>query len=743
MSISRRKFLVGTGLVGGGLIVGISLNRDGLPYPAAIEGSFNPNAWLQITEDGRFLFQLHKTEMGQGVDSALPIILCEELDLDFKRLELQNAGIHPDFSDPASGGQMTGGSSSVSNSFADLRQAGAAARAMVIAAAAEQWQVADVDCSTDNGVVFGPNEGQQLNYSQLANAAKSFSDVEFSVKDNSDFSLIGKLSPRLDIQSKIDGTALFGIDFDLPGIKTAVIVRCPHFGGKVHSWDKSSIADNSGFITAFEVHSGIAIVANSYWQARKAANQLTVEWDKGPIASLDSANIKQQQQSLLASEEPRIALEKGDLKSSDEHSRSALTVNYSVPFTHHSPMEPQNSSALVTTAGSARVDGRILDHDSMEMWVPSQSPQISQSVAAHYTAFKTDQITINTLLMGGGFGRRGYADFAGEAAVIAEQLPGTPVKLVWSREDDMRHDFYRASSEHQISAALDTDGKLVSWQHTLVASSIIKTMAVSMAVNMLPEWVPPAMAESLGKKGGNFIAGYDPIPSEGAKIVYDVENIQVGSIEYDSGVPTGFWRSVGFSYNVFVVESFIDEMADVAKADPLIFRLAHLDQAPRYKAVLELAAENAGWGNQPEGVFQGIAVSEPFSSFCAMVVDISVSDAGYVIEKVVAAVDCGLVINPDIVAAQIEGGIIYALSAAIKSPVTFAEGATMQSNFHDLPVVRMNEIPKKIEVYTVQGQDTPTGIGEIGVPSLAPALANAIFAATGRRIRDLPIDMSS
>ncbi len=735
MAFSRRKFLLGTGVIGGGLVLGLSLRDNSVPYPAAIEGSFNPNAWLQITEDGQFVFQLHKTEMGQGVIGSLPAILCEELDLDPQRLTIQHAGIHPDFADPSTGGQMTGGSTSVKASYDILRDVGAAARAMLIAAAANRWQQNADDCTTDNGVVIDANGTQRLSYTELANDAKSYLDTPYVLKAAKDFRYIGKAETRPDALQKSTGTAQFGVDIDLPNLKTAVVVRCPHFGGTIASWDASSIDSLPGIIAVKEIHSGIAIVADTYWQARKAAGQLVISWDKGPMADMDSAKIKQQQRDLIANEKPRVMMEEGDTSAVWDSAATIIEADYSVPFTHHSPMEPQNATAIATER-----DGEM----TMEMWIPSQSPDLSRAVAAHFTSLTAPQITVHTTLMGGGFGRRGYPDFAGEAAAIAEQLPSVAVKLLWSREDDMQHDYYRASSEHRLKAALDEDGQLIAWDHTLVASSIIKTMAVFMAANLLPDWVPASVAESMGKSAGGLIANYDPIPCEGAKIPYQAPNITVGHLEYDSGVPTGFWRSVGFSYNIFVVESFIDELAHKASADPLAFRQRYLDKDSQWRSVLDLAAEKANWGQSQPGIFQGIAVSEPFSSFCAMVVDVSIDPDGknYTIEKVVAAVDCGIVIDPDVIEAQMEGGIIYALSAAVKAPVSFKDGATVESNFHDLPVIRMNEIPKRIEVYTIKSDNSPTGIGEIGVPALAPALANALFAATGQRLRDLPLRLT-
>lgn len=737
MGVSRRKFLLGTGLVGGGLILGISLRDNTVPYPAAVEGSFNPNAWLQITEDGQFIFQLHKAEMGQGVYSTLPLILCEELDLDPQRLVIQHSGLHPDFADPMSGAQITGGSNSIATSYDTLRDVGAAARAMLVAAAAAQWNTRADQCRTVNGEVISADGSQRLDYAALAMAAKNYIDVPYQLKSPDQFRYIGQPQTRLDAQAKSTGQAQFGVDVKLSGMKTAVVLRCPHYGGSVASWDSTKADSMPGVVAVRLIHSGIAVVADSYWQARKAADAIKINWDKGPLAGLDSAEIKRQQLALFDTEEARPMLEVGDPATAKADAATIVEAGYSVPFTHHSPMEPQNGTAILHQPANGGAT-------TMEMWLPTQTPDMSAAVAAHFTSLGKADITVHSQLMGGAFGRRGYPDFAGEVAAIAEQLPNTAIKLQWSREDDMQHDYYRASSEHQLSAALDAEGGIVSWEHTLVASSIIKTMTVTMAAALLPDWVPASIAESLGKGGGKLIADYDSIPSEGAKIPYTAPNIRVGQIEYDSGIPTGFWRSVGFSYNVFVVESFFDELAASAGVDPVDYRRRYLAEDSQWRKVLDLAAEKANWGNAGNGIYQGIAISKPFGTYCAMVVDVRLDESGkdYSIEKVTSAVDCGIVVDPDTIETQMQGGIIYALSAAVKAPVTFSDGAAVESNFHDLPVMRMNEIPKAIEVYTVDSNASPTGIGEIGVPALAPALANALYAATGQRLRDMPLLLS-
>lgn len=730
MGISRRKFLIGTGVVGGGLILGIGLGGKP-PVPGTIAGSFQPNAFLQITPDGRVVFQLHKAEMGQGVITALPTILGEELDLDPASFEIELSGVHPDYNDPAMRSQITGGSTSIPGSWDVLREAGAAARAMLVAAAASRWQIPAGQCSTDNGFVLNSNNNERLAYADVAEQAKQFGDVDYQLKAASDYRWIGTPMARLDAVAKSTGTADFGADVNLPGMKTAVVVRCPHFGGSVKSWDSDSISHIDGIVASFPIHSGIAIVADGYWPARKAAGQLAVHWDKGPLAGLNSSAIRQQQQQALVEQDPYWAVEEGDTALLAT-SANTLKAEYSAPFAHHSPMEPQNATALYT----ANVDG-----DSCEVWAPNQAPDICQALTAQFAEVARDKVKINTTLLGGGFGRRGYPDFVCEAAAIAKQLPGVPVKVQWSREDDMQHDYYRPATYHGMQAALDDDGKLVAWEHKLVSSSIIKGFAVNLMASMLPQWVPTEISRSMGRFMGNTLAGFDPTTAEGAHLPYRIPNQAIGQIDYDSGVPNGFWRSVGYSHNCFAVEAFMDELAHAANADPVAFRMDYLDSDSRHAAVLKRVAEAANWGQTAAGVFQGVAVVEPFKSYCAMVVEVSVAGSSYTIERVVAAVDCGIVINPAIVAAQIESAIVYGLSAAIKAPVTIEDGAVAQSNFHDLPVLRINEVPI-MEVHLIDSGASPTGIGEIGLPALAPALSNALFAATGQRLRDMPFKLS-
>jgi CO/xanthine dehydrogenase Mo-binding subunit len=728
MKLSRRKFLIGSGVVGGGLLLGFSL-RDTAPIPHTRPGSFQPNAWLQITPQGEVIFQLDKAEMGQGVMTSLSAIIGEELDYDPAKMIIEFAGVNSAFKNPQMGVQITGGSTAVMTGWDPLREAGATARAMLVGAAAQQWQIDAVQCKTDDGFVIHSDGQQRSSYGDLAVlAAQQKKPGNVELKKPEMYRWVGKSLQRFDSADKVQGKTQFGVDVVLPGMKVAVVVRCPQFGGKLKSFDKNSIAGVRGIHDIFSIHSGVAIVASGYWQARKAASQLAVEWDKGPIANLTSADILTAQKNALVQKEKPFSVEnEGDVVAVFSAAKQIVKAEYTVPFFHHSPMEPQNCTAQF-------VDGKI------ELWAPTQTVDIARAVAAFYTGIEQEKITVNGTFLGGGFGRRGYVDFAGEAAAIAVKVPGVPVKLMWSREDDMQHDYYRPATFHQVQAALSESGEVTAWQHNLVGTSILKGFGVDLMEGLLPSWVPSAIANKAGHGFANFVSDYDITMGEGAKIPYAIENRKVGMVHHDSGVPTGFWRSVSHSFNAFIVESFVDELAHAASKDPVDFRRSYLKDSPRHLATLNLAVEKSNWNIMPRiaGFGRGVAVHESFGSVVAMVADVLVRGSEYIVQRIVVAVDCGLVINPDQVIAQMEGGTIYGLTAVLKNGINIVDGACAQSNFHDLPVLRMNESPK-IAAYIVPSANKPSGIGEVAVPPVAPAVANAIFAATGKRLRDLPL----
>jgi isoquinoline 1-oxidoreductase beta subunit len=727
MNLSRRKFLIGSSLVGGGLLLGFSL-QDKIPVPHTRAGSFQPNAWLQITSQGEVIFQLDKAEMGQGVMTSLPALIGEELDYDPANMTVEFAGAHAVFKNPKMGVQITGGSTAMVTSWAPLREAGVTARAMLMAAAAQQWQVPASQCKTDNGFVLHPDGQQRSSYGDLAMlASQQKVPVDIELKVPEQYRWLGKSLKRVDSADKVQGKTQFGVDVVLPGMKVAVVVRCPQFGGSLQSFDKQSVAALSGIRAVFSIHSGVAIVADGYWQARKAANQLVVQWNKGPLAGLDSAAITAAQKTALETQKPFSVMNEGDADTAFTQATQTLSAEYSAPFFHHSPMEPQNCTAQFR-------DGELA------LWAPTQTADIARAVASHFTGIEQKRITVESTFLGGGFGRRGYVDFAGEAAAIAVKMPGVPVKLIWSREDDMQHDYYRPPSFHKMRAAIDASGNLSGWHHDFVSTSVLSGFGVDMMHAMLPPWVPERISRGIGHGVADNISPYDISMGEGTKIPYAVANRKVGMVHHDSGVPSGFWRSVSHSFNAFAVEGFIDEVAHALKKDPVEFRRDYLKDQPRHLAVLNLAVEKSHWHVQPRiaGFGRGIAVHESFGAVVAMVVDVLATGDQFRVTRIVIAVDCGFVVNPDQVVAQMEGGAIYGLTAVLKNGVSIVDGACAQSNFHDLPVLRMNESPA-IAAYLVPSSDHPGGIGEVAVPPVAPAVANALFAATGQRLRDLPL----
>lgn len=732
MKLTRRKFLIGSGVVGGGLLLGFSL-RDAVPVPHTRPDSFQPNAWLQITPQGEVIFQLDKAEMGQGVMTSLSAIIGEELDYDPSKMTIEFAGAHSAFKNPQMGVQITGGSTAVMTGWNPLREAGATARAMLIAAAAKQWQIAVEQCKTDDGFVIHPDGQRRSSYGELAiQAAQQTAPSTIALKKPEDYRWVGKSLQRFDSADKVQGKTQFGVDVQLPDMKVAVVVRCPQFGGKLISFDKNSVASVKGVKDVFAIHSGVAIVADGYWQARKAAGQLVVEWNKGPLAGLDTATILQSQKNALANaQKPFSIIDEGDVGKVLADAASVVEAEYSAPFFHHSPMEPQNCTALFS-------NGQLL------LWAPTQTADIARAVASHFTGVPQESIVVESTFLGGGFGRRGYVDFAGEAAAIAVQQPGVPVKLMWSREDDMQHDYYRPTSYHKLRAAIDASANVVGWHHDFVSTSVLSGFGVDLMHAMLPSWVPEKIARGIGQNVADFVPAYDVSMGEGTKIPYAITNRKAGLVHYDAGIPTGFWRSVSHSFNAFAVEGFVDELAHAVKKDPVDFRREYLKDSPRHLAVLNLAVEKSRWNIMPRiaGFGRGVAVHESFGSVVAIVADVLVTGDQYVVTRLVIAVDCGLVINPDQVIAQMEGGAVYGLTAVMKNGVDIVDGACAQSNFHDLPVLRMNESPA-IAAFIVPSTNKPGGIGEVAVPPVAPAVANAIFAATGKRLRDLPLKLNA
>ena len=697
---SRRDFLKAGALAGSGLVIGFTLPVTGRRAHAA--GDFRPNAFLRVDASGNVTVVCGLSEMGQGVLTAIPMLVAEELDADWTRVRVEQAPADKAYINPVFGMQGTGGSTSVMGHWEPMRKAGAAAREMLITAAASTWGVAAGDCRTEPGAVVGPG-GRRLGYGDLAYKAGALPvPAEPKLKDPGTFRLLGTSLRRLDSPPKVNGSATFGMDVRLPGMLTAVMARPPAPGAKLVSVDESKARAIPGVRDVIRIPQGVAVLADGYWQASSGRDALVIEWDKGRFAGASTEKISKQLHDGLA-REGAVARADGDTLVAVARS---IEATYEVPYLAHACMEPMNCTAWV------RADGA-------EIWAGTQGPGPHQGIVAGLTGLPPEKVKVNTLYLGGGFGRRFAGDFIVDATLLSKAA-GKPVKLVYSREDDTRAMFFRPLSVTKFKAGFDAAGKPVSFSARVASPSV--TIAAGFATEL---------------KDGIDDEAVDGI----RQFAYDVPNVRVEYVREEPGYQVWFWRSVGNSQNYFFLEGFVDEMAAAAGKDPYEFRRDLLAGQPRHRAVLELAAEKAGWGKPlPAGVHRGIAVAHSFGSYVAEVAEVSVGDDGAVkVHRVVAAADCGQVVNPQIVRRQVEGAIVYGLSAALYGRIDIKDGEVVQGNFDDYPVLRMREMPK-VEVHIVPSGEKPTGIGEPGLPPAAPAVCNAIFAATGQRIRKLPID---
>ena len=700
---TRREFLQASAATS--LVVGFTLPQTGRAAATATATTFTPNAYLRITPDDRVTVVCGSAEMGQGVLTSIPMLVAEELDADWKKVSVEQAPVDQAYANPMFGMQATGGSTTIRAHWEPMRKAGAAAREMLVAAAAAQWQVDPASCRTEAGQVVHAS-GKKLSYGKLVEAAaRQTVPAEPKLKNPKDFRILGKPTKRLDTAAKINGTAKFGIDARLPGMLVAVMARAPQPGAKATAVNDAKAKAVKGVQQVISLPSGVAVLATGYWAAKQGRDALEVTWDLGKLATLNSAAVSDMLRDG-ANNADAIAKDQGNLKDAAAASAQSLDAVYEAPFLAHACMEPMNCTAWVRG-------------DEVEIWAGTQSQGPAQGILSQVAQVTPAKVKVNTLLLGGGFGRRFAPDFAIDA-VLLSKISGKPVKLIYSREDDMAAGFYRPASVAKFEAALDANGKPSLLRIDVGSPSI---MAAS-GFMKIPE------------------NGVDSFALEGiADNPYDIDNSRIAYGRVEPGPQVWFWRSVGHSQNIFFMESFIDELAAAAKKDPFEFRRSLLGKAPRYKAVLEAAAAKAGWGRPlPAGVFRGIAVAQSFGSYVAEVAEVSVAaDGTPKVHRVVAAVDCGLTANPLTIARQIEGAIVYGLSAALYGKISFKDGRVEQGNFHQYPVLRMNEMPK-VEVHILPSAEGPGGIGEPGTPPIAPAVTNAIFAATGKRIRSLPID---
>lgn len=599
---------------------------------------------------------------------------------------------------------------------------------MLINAAAKSWHVDPAECRTASAIVYHDASGKSGTYASFADAAAKLPVPTPIFKDPSNYRYVGKSRNKMDAKAHVTGVTKYGMDTVIDKMLTASVVRCPFIGGSVKSFDDSQAKKAAGVRHIIKLPYGVAIVADTYWQAKIAEKLLTVAWNPGDLGTLSSASIRSQFEKAAKDGGKKIRHE-GEMPKIGKASKEIIDVVYETPYLAHATMEPQNCVASVTK-------------NFCEVWAPTQTPGLCMDVARDITGFSTDKIKIHTTSIGGGFGRRLLADFVAEAVTIAKEVPA-PVKVIWSREEDFHHDFCRPASYNLMSGGIDENGMPLYWKHLIVSPSILSYFIPEAMSAMMPSWMPQSIGKGIGAVVGSGFHGLvaDDTATEGAKdLVYRVPNIQVDYRQEDPGVPVGFWRSVGHSHQAFMVESFIDELAHLAQQDPYKYRQTLLSAKPRNLAVLDRVAKEIGWSNvAPKGVFRGIAQHSCFGSYCAQAVEVRVNlDGKITILRVVAALDCGQIVNPDGVKSQIEGAIIFGLSAALKGEITYELGKVQQSNFDDYEVMRLAETPV-IEVHIISSEHAAGGVGEPGVPPIAPALANAIFAATATRHRRLPM----
>jgi isoquinoline 1-oxidoreductase beta subunit len=711
--LSRRRFLVQSAAAGGGLVIGFSLptavRRVLAQEPPQTKRKVDPNAFIRIAPDDTVTILLKHSEMGQGVATSLAMVVAEELACDWKNVRSEHAPGALVYAHTVFGAQMTGGSTSTWESFDQLRTAGAMARQMLIAAAAKRWGVGEADCRAENGVVV--HGSKQLRYGEVAEAAAKLPAPEqVRLKDPKDWTLIGKPTHRLDTPAKITGAAQFGIDVRRPGMLVALVARSPYFGGKVKAFRAEKAKAVPGVVDVVQIPSGVAVLGRHFWAARQGREALEVDWESGAEDRHYTENQRSTYRRMVRS--PGVpASTRGEAATSILRAAKLVEAEYEVPYLAHAMMEPLNCTAEITPGGC-------------EIWTGTQFQTGDQVAASKIAGLSPEQVKLHTLFLGGGFGRRANpnADFASEAVHLAKAA-GKPVKVIWTREDDIRGGYYRPMWMSRLRAGLDANGRISSWMHTIVGQSILGGTPFK------------AMIKD----------GIDETSVEGAAdspYLKRVPDYHVDLHTPESPVTVLWWRSVGHSHTAFAVESFIDELAHAAGKDPVAFRREQFKDDPRHLRIVEHCAEKFGWGKPlPAGRAAGFAVHESFKSAVAHAVEVSVEGDAIRVHRVVSAIDCGPVVNPNGVEAQIQGGVIYGLSAALFGEITFSGGRVEQSNFHDYPIVRMHQAPT-IEVHIVKSEEPMGGTGEPGVPPIAPAVANAVFALTGKRLRRLPLRLT-
>lgn len=699
---SRRDFLKTTSLATGGLLMGVVL--PGAKLEALAAGMVHtPNAWVHIADNNTITLISARSEMGQGVYTSMPMLIAEELNVDIRQIKVSIAPPNAKlYGNPLLGGpQLTGGSTSVRDGWEKLRVAGAQVREMLISAAAAKWNVDRSQLKAENGMVLGP-KGKKATYGQLAEAASRLPVPEkVSIKDPKDFRIVGKRTLRLDSPSKVNGTARFGIDVKLPGMVYAALEQCPVIGGTVKSYDASQARSMPGVVAVVEIPDGVAVVADSWWRANMARKTLKIDWNEGPGANLNDKAMLETIRAASKTGTPLELKKVGDAEGVIASAQKVVRAEYVSQLLSHSPLEPMNFTAHY-------------DNGKVKLIGPTQWQDAAQNNIAAAVGVKPEDVTLETTFLGGGFGRRIDGDFIIQAAQISKAV-GKPVKLVWSREDDMTHDFYRPQAVNTLAAALGADGKPTAMTFRLTSQSITGRVF----------GLPPQVQ--------------DPLMTEAAVAPYEIAATKHDIVKHDAGLRVGYWRSVSHALNAFANESFMDELAAAAGQDPYQYRMSLLKNQPRFANVLKLAAEKAGWGKPlPAGRARGIALMEGYDTFMAEVAEISMEGGEVKVHRVTVAADLGRMVNPDTVEAQIQSGIVFGMGAALKQEITVQNGRVQQTNYNTFPPIRMHEAPQ-IDIVLVESTEKPGGIGEPSTSLIAPAIANAVATLTGKRVRKLPL----
>jgi isoquinoline 1-oxidoreductase subunit beta len=728
MKVSRRAVVGAGAAAGGGLLVWWKFGgAKRLPQAKLPVGAhtFAPNAFVRITPDDVITLVVARVEMGQGVVTSTAQLLAEELEVDPARITIELAPADRAYDNSKLGFQLTGGSSSTVASFEPMRMAGAQAREMLKAAAARQWGVERSAIVASDGLLIHRPSNRSARYGEMVDAAASMQVGPVPLKQGN-YKVIGTPTRRIDASIKTNGAAVFGIDVKVPGAVVAVLVRPPVFGAQLVSFEATEAKKQAGVLDVVGTPVGVAVIAQSYWFARRAAALVQAKFNDVPFSTFDSASLLDAHRTL-AQDSPKKIRGDGDWKTPPA-GVSLITAEYTAPYLAHAPLEPQNATASVTG-------------DRCEIWAPTQSPAMAKEQVALALDISQDNVTVHQTWLGGSFGRRINQDYAVEAALVSKVV-GKPVQVVWSREDDMRSSIYRPAASHFLSGGVDASGNAVFWKHTVATQSLIAQIGDGFIGGQFAE-LPPFLRRGIATAGKAALTPSDETSVEGANsLPYEIPNLSVFFARYENGAPIGSWRSVGHSHTAFATESFIDELASAAKKDPFEFRRNLLKKDDRRRALLELVASKANWGSPlPEGRGRGIAVHQSFDTYAAAVIEVGVDGKNIRAHRVVIAVDCGLVVNPNLVEAQLEGSVVFALTAALKGQIEFVKGQVQQSNFHDYELLRMHQSPS-IEVHLQRSDAPPTGVGEPGVPVIAPALANAVFAVSGQRLRHLPLRLS-